>query len=158
MIKYCYPNILGNFMNQQLVTIPTMVEAKNLGQLNHLKDIYNKAKTDGELSFCTDFWVLRSKDNDFLAYFHDASKKPNLKETVEWMEKTDNLSFPGNVSISKGIMNRYDEKFQQELKPVISEVMDEYLERSRALSEIMDLIDGLVSKLPAESNSSVKLK
>src|SRR5579875_733792 len=112
-----------------LEPIPTMIEANNLEQLNELKTMYQTAKTNGEITFDTAFMVLRSKENDFLAYFHDASKTPTIKETVKWMQDTQNLSFPGHVSLKTGITQRYDEKFHTELETVIPEVFDEWLAR-----------------------------
>jgi hypothetical protein len=148
-----------------LEPIPTMIEANNLEQLNELKKTYNLAKENGQLEFNADFMLLRSKENDFLAYFHDASKTPTIKETVKWMQDTDNLSFPGNVSLERGIMERYDPKFHNELKIVIKEVFDEWLERMDRMEDIMEKHPDLLSKLeellkdiPPEPKSSVKIK
>jgi hypothetical protein len=148
-----------------LEPIPTMIEASNLDQLNELKNMYQTNKENGEITFDTAFMVLRSKENDFLAYFHDASKNPTIKETVEWMQDTDNLTFPGNVSLQAGITQRYDEKFHNELKTVIPEVFDAWLARMDKLGEIMEKNPNLISQLeefvkdlPPIPKSSVKIK
>jgi len=145
-----------------LEQIPTMIEASDL---NELKNMYDIAKKNGEIPCDISFMVLRSKENDFLAYFHDASKTPTIKETVEWMQDTDNLSFPGNVSLQQGIIERYDQKFHDELKTVIKEVFDEWLERMDTIGEIMDenpdlinRLEELIKDIPPRPKSSVKIK
>lgn len=149
----------------QLEPIPTMIEANNLEELNELKNMYDTAKKNGEFPLDISFMVLRSKENDFLAYFHDANKIPTIKETVEWMQDTDNLSFPGNVSLERGIMERYDQKFHSELKTVIKEVFDAWLKRMDEMGDLMEKHPDLINQLqellkdiPPEPKSSVKLK
>lgn len=149
-------------MKKHLVEIPTMIEAKTLAKLEEIKKEYNEQKANGNLTFDTDFLVLRSKHNDFLAYFHDAKKTPSIKETVEWMEETDNLTFPGNVSIKEGIKNRYDEKYHDELNVVIPEVMDDFIKRLKTMSdlaenlELMDLIEEIANKIPKKQKPKLR--
>jgi hypothetical protein len=145
-------------MKQQLAAIPTMIEVQNLAQLEEFKITYNEVKN-------TDYVVLRNEQGNILAYFHDANKKPTIEETVEWMQETDNLTFPGNVSIMQGIKDRYDVKFHSELDVVVPKVMDAYIERMDMMGrlaqdpEFMELVHGLVARLPAEpARTTVRIK
>lgn len=139
--------------------LPTMIEAKNLAKLQELQDAYNES---GKMPFKTSFLVLRSKQDDFMAYFHDANKQPTLKETVEWMEETDNLSFPGHVSLMQGIKARYDEKFHAELDVVIPEVLDAFVNRFDFIGKLQkehpELVELLMKKAEEMEAAGIDIK